>query len=52
MKWPTRKIGTTLKEVEELMIPPGGVNWKLDGVVDSTPPDKGREVLDGELTHE
>ena len=41
-----RKVATTLKEVEELMMPPDGVKWKLDGVVDS------EEVLDGELTHE
>ena len=26
--------------------------WKLDGVVNSVPPEKGCEVLDGELTHE
>ena len=31
----------TLKEEEELMIPPDGVKQKLDGVVDSVPPDKG-----------
>ena len=30
--------------------PPSGIS--LDGVVDSVPPDKGCEVLDGELTHE
>ena len=34
------------------MIPSDGVKQKLDGVVDSGPPDKGCEVLDGELTHE
>ena len=34
------------------MIPPDGFRQKLDGVVDSVPPDKGCEVLDGELTHE
>ena len=34
------------------MIPPGGVRQKLDGVVDSVPPDRGCEVLDKELTHE
>ena len=33
------------------MIPPDGVEQRLDGVVDSIPPDKGCEVLDGELTH-
>ena len=31
------------------MIPPDGVERKLDGVVDSVPPDKGCEVLDGEF---
>ena len=34
------------------MIPPDGVKRKLDGVVDSVPPHKDCEVLDGELTHE
>ena len=34
------------------MIPPDGVKRKLDGVVDSVPPDEGYEVLDGELTEE
>ena len=48
----TGKIATTLKEVEDLMIPPDGAKWTLDGVVDSVSPDKGCEVLDGELTHE
>ena len=51
LKRPTGKIATTLKEVEELMIPPDGVTGKLDGVVDSVPPVKGCEVLAGELTH-
>ena len=51
IKLPTRKIAVTLKEVEELTIPLDGVKLKLDGVVDSVPPDKGCEVLDGELTH-
>ena len=45
------KITTTIKEVEELMIPPDGVKQKLDGVVDSVPPHNGCEVLDGELIH-
>ena len=40
-----------LKEVEELMIPPGAKR-KFDGVVDGVPLDKGCEVLDGESTHE
>ena len=47
-----RENSNNLKEVEELMIPSGGVRQKLDGVVDSFPPDKGCEMLDGELTHE
>ena len=47
-----KKIATTQKEVEELMIPSGGVRQKLDGVVDSVPPDRGCEVLHWELTHE
>ena len=34
------------------MIPPDGVKQELDGVVDNLPPDKGYEVLDGELTEE
>ena len=41
----------TLKEVEELMVPPDGVKRKLGGVIDSVPPDKGCEVHDGELTY-
>ena len=45
-------IAANLKEVEELMIPPGGVKRHLDGWVHSVPPDKGCEVLDRELTHE
>ena len=52
MKCPIGKIATTLKEVKELMMPPNGAKRKLDGVVDSVPPDKGCEVFDGELTHE
>ena len=48
----TGKTATTLKEAEQLMIPPDIVKRKLDGVVDSVPPDKGCEVLDGELTHQ
>ena len=51
IKWPTWKVTTALKEVEELMIPPDGVKRKLDGVVDSVPPDKDCQVLDGQLTH-
>ena len=43
---------TTLKKLEEVMIPPDGVERKLDGVVDHVPPDEGYEVLDGELTEE
>ena len=42
----------TLKEVKELIIPPDGVKQKLNGVVDSVPPDKGCEVLEGEFTHD
>ena len=40
------------ERVKELMSSPDGVKQKFDGVVDSVPPDKGCEVLDGELTHE
>ena len=40
-----------MKEVEELMIAPDGVKGKLNGVVDSVPPDKGCEVHNGELNH-
>ena len=43
---------TTLKKLEEVMIPPDGVKQKLDGVVDNVPPDEGNEVLDGGLTEE
>ena len=52
IKLPSGKIAATLKEIEELIIPPDGVNRKLVGVVDSVPSDKGCEVLDGELTHD
>ena len=52
IKLPTGKIAITLKQVEELMIPPDAVKQKLDGVVDSVPSVKGSEVIDGELTHE
>ena len=45
-------IAATLKEVEELMIPLDCAKRMLDRVVDSVPPDKGCEVLDGELTYE
>ena len=34
------------------MTPLDCVKRELDGVVDSVPPEKGREVLDGELAHE
>ena len=34
------------------MTPPDGAKRKLGGVVDIVPPDKGCEVLDGQLTHE
>ena len=43
---------TTLKKLEEVMIPPDGVKQKLDGVIDNVPPDEGNEVLDGGLTEE
>ena len=52
IKVPTGKIATALKEVEELMIHPDEGKRKLDGVVDGVPPDKGFELLDGELAHE
>ena len=45
-------MATTLKEVVELTIPQDGFKQKLDGVLDSVPPESGCEVLDGELTHE
>ena len=44
--------GVDLFQVEKFTIPPDSVKGKLDGVVDGLPPDKGCEVLDGELTHE
>ena len=39
-----------LKNLEKVMIPPDGVKRKLDAVVDSIPPDEGKEVDDGDLT--
>ena len=39
------KIATSLKEAEELMIPPDGVKRKLDGVLDDVPPDKAVKCL-------
>ena len=47
-----REIPKTLKEAEEMMIPPDSVEQKFDGVVDVVPAVMGCEVLDGELTHE
>ena len=41
-----REISTTLKEVEEWMIPSDGIKLKLDGLVDSVPSDKGCAVLE------
>ena len=38
VKRPTGKIATTLKEVEKFMIPPDGVERKLDGMVDCVLP--------------
>ena len=46
------KITTTMKEVEELLIPSDDIKEKLDGAVHSALPDKGCEVVDGELSHE
>ena len=43
---------TTLKKLEEVMIPPEGVKRKLDGVDDNVSPNEGYKVLDGELTEE
>ena len=40
-----------LKEVEDFTIPSDDIKRKLDGVVDSVPPDKCCKVLVGELTH-
>ena len=41
---------TTLKKLEEVMIPTDGVKRKLvDGVIGSVPPDEGYGMLDGEL---
>ena len=34
------------------MIPPDGIMQKFGGLVDSVPPDKSCEVLDGEFTHD
>ena len=43
---------SSLKKLDEMMIPPDGVKRKLVGVVDGVPPDEGMEVLGGELTDE
>ena len=43
---------SSLKKLDEMMIPPDGVIRKLVGVVDGVPPDEGMEVLGGELTDE
>ena len=43
---------TTLKKLEEVMIPPDGIKQKLDGKVDSVPSDESYELLDGQLTEE
>ena len=42
----------SLKKLEEVMIPPDGVKYKLKKVIDGTPPDKGLENISGELTNE
>ena len=52
INWPTGKISTILKELEEIMIPTDGAMWNLDDVVDSVPPDEGCEVLGGEVNNE
>ena len=46
MKWPSGKIATTLKKVDELMIPPDGIRRKLNEVVDGVLPGRGCKVLD------
>jgi len=33
------------------MIPTDGIKWKLEWIVDSVPPDKACEVLDGEVNY-
>ena len=43
---------TTLKKLEEVMIPPDGIKQKLDGKVDRVPSDESYESLDGQLTEE
>jgi len=40
------------EENRRVDITPDGVKRKLDGMVERVLPDKGCEVLDGELTHE
>jgi len=47
---PTGEIPKSPKETEEVMSPKDGVKWKVNGVVDSVPPDEGCEVLGGELS--
>ena len=44
------KVAVTLKEEEELMIPPDGAKRELVGVIYSILLDDGCAVLDGELT--
>ena len=42
----------SLKKLEEVMIPPDGLKYRLKKVVDGTPPDEGLEIKGGELTDE
>ena len=43
---------TTLKKLEEVIVPPDGIKRKLNGKVDNVQPNEGYEVLNGELTEE
>lgn len=43
---------SSLKKLEELIIPPDSVKRKLNGVTEGVPPDKGEEMLGGEVTDE
>ena len=48
----SEESATVVKFLMPPLIPPDGVKRKFYGVVDSVPPDKIDEVLDGELNHE
>ena len=40
----------SLKKLQKVMIPPDGMKYKFEKVVDGTPPDEGLEIIGGKLT--